>query len=98
MGWYDPDWWVGSNEEQARLEGIYEGCSREARHELIKYSLAPLSGYHNTDTAEHTDTGTVSTAVPAPVLNACTHIRMWVEPFLTGEGGFRRLLAGEQAG
>ena len=60
LGWFEPDWWLGSEEEQARLEGLYKDCSREARFNLIKYSLAPLSGYHTTDAAEQTDTGTVS--------------------------------------
>ena len=60
LGWYDQDWWIGSEEEQLHLESTYKGCTVKARFEVVKYSLAPLSGYHTTDSFEVTDTGTVS--------------------------------------
>ena len=39
LGWYDANWWVGSEDQQASLMEEYQ-CSVEDRQRVMQYSLA----------------------------------------------------------
>jgi hypothetical protein len=44
-GWYSPNWWVGTKEEQDNLRNIpaFSDCTVEQRASVVRYSLAPLT-------------------------------------------------------
>ena len=43
-GWYDSEWWVGTEKEQELLRNtsMYSDCTVEQRASVVPYSLAPL--------------------------------------------------------
>ena len=43
-GWYENNWWVGTEEEQDLLRNMsaFSGCTAEQRASVVPYSLAPL--------------------------------------------------------
>ena len=55
-GWYESNWWVGTEEEQNILRNMsaFSGCTAEQRASVVPYSLAPLQAEFLQDQNEST--------------------------------------------
>lgn len=61
VGWYPPQWWEGTAEEQMDLEARY-GCTVADRENIMDFVLAPRkAGRRFTDASRVADSGIVST-------------------------------------
>ena len=68
-GWYDHQWWIGSEEEEAMLQVLYgNSCSIADRERVIGPALAPIDNeYISSNCSKEVDSGIVRLILVRPV-------------------------------
>lgn len=70
IGWYAPQWWVGTDEEQEKVLAEF-GCNAAQRESVLPYTLSPLQSEFITDFTTVVDSGIVSNNRHTHTINHC---------------------------